>query len=333
MTRPAAELEQEAAAWLARRDGDAWTEADAAALERWRCSSTAHHIAMLRLETVWNKADRLRAVAPAGHSGDAVEEEDGGTVVHITRARDKTLRWYLPLAAAAALAALAVPAWQMLQQPGSQSYATAVGGFQRLPLADGSRVELNTDSRLEVAFTRAEREVQLDQGEAFFTVAHDAARPFVVHAGEYRVTAIGTAFSVRRQGDRISVAVTEGRVRVDRASGASAAPLVFVAAGQRIEAAPAAAVAVQAVTAVALEQDLSWRDGMLSFEEKPLAAVAAEFNRYNVRQLVVDPSVADVAISGSFRANNLDGFLRLLEQGFGVQPVPRGASEVRLQRG
>lgn len=326
MTKRAAEIEAEAAAWLARRDGGDWGDADEAALRQWRESATAHHLALLRLETAWSKADRLRALGSDQPEPANDEDSDGERA-----GRPWWRRWYVPLAAAAALAALAVPGWQLLHRTDEQTYATAVGGFQRVPLADGSHVDINTDTRLEVALAPAERHVSLDRGEAFFSVAHDRSRPFVVEAGDFRVTAVGTAFSVRRDGDRIVVAVTEGRVRVDRREGGGTEPMLFVSAGQRIVATAALPIAVQAVAPALLEQDMSWRDGMLTFDEEPLRDVAAEFNRYNTRQLVVDPAAAQVRISGTFRANNVDGFLRLLRQGFNVSGAPRGDNEVVLR--
>lgn len=326
MTKRAAEIEAEAAAWLARRDGGAWSDADEAALRQWRESATANHLALLRLETAWAKADRLRALGgdqPLPANDQYNDGERAG--------RSWWRRWYVPLAAAAAIAALAVPGWQLLNKPAEEIYATAVGGFQHVPLADGSRVDINTDTRLEIALAPTERHVSLDRGEAFFSVAHDRSRSFVVEAGDFRVTAVGTAFSVRRDGDRVVVAVTEGRVRVDRREGAGTEPILFVSAGQRIVATPALPIAVQAMAPALLEQDMSWRDGMLTFEEAPLSDVAAEFNRYNTRHLVVDPAAAQVRISGTFRANNVDGFLRLLQQGFNVTGAPRGGNEVVLR--
>jgi transmembrane sensor len=326
VTKRATEIEAEAAAWLAKRDSGTWGAADDLALEQWRATSTAHHLATLRLETAWAKADRLRVLG-----SNAVPLEADRPAEELPTANSWTRRWYIPLIAAASLTALAIPGWRMLNAPSAQVYSTAVGGFQRLPLADGSRVDINTDTHLDVALGDAERHVSLDRGEAFFNVAHDRSRPFVIEAGDFRVTAIGTAFSVRRDGDRVTVAVTEGRVRVDRREGGGAAPMVFVSAGQRIMAAPAVPIVVQAVATARLEEDLSWRDGLLVFEEEPLRDVVAEFNRYNMRHLVVDPAVARVQISGTFRTNNVDGFLRLLRQGFNVGATPRGENEVMLR--
>jgi len=324
---PAAQVEAEAAAWLARRDGDAWSPGEEAELDVWLAASTAHRVAFLRLQAAWSKADRLRAVGLP----DAIDEMRGEAPKPRAVPTWPRVRWLIPVAAAAALALLALPTWMVIDAPG-QAHSTAVGGFQRLPLDDGSHIELNTNSSVDVVYTARERRIALDRGEALFKVARDERRPFVVEAGAYRITAVGTEFAIRLADEQVSVAVTEGRVRLDRLrAGRSPEPVTFLSAGQRLEGRPSAAI-VSPVPIEELEQSLSWREGLLVFDNQPLADVAAEFNRYNRRQLVVDPSAASVSVSGSFRATNLDGFLRLLEQGFSVRPAVRDRDEVVLRR-
>ena len=323
--KSAADIEQAAAEWLVRREGDAWSDTDQMTFDQWVAEETAHRIAVIRLETVWRKAGRLRASALG--NGEAtplsVVEEDN-------RPAPRRRRWLWPAAIAASLALVSVPLYQSFT--GAETYATAVGGFQRLPLADGSRVDLNTDSRLDVAYSEAVRRLDLEQGEAFFKVAKNAKRPFVVHAGAWRVTAVGTAFTVKLRGGDIDVVVTEGRVRIDppAADGVPARP-VFASAGQ-VATVTGTTPVVRPLDAASIDMAMSWRDGLLIFERKPLGEVAAEFNRYNQIKLVVDPSATGVVVDGSFRATNVAGFLRLLEQGFGVESVPDGRTELVLKK-
>ena len=125
-------------------------------------------------------------------------------------------RWR-PAAMAAGLA-LAVGLGSLVatqQLGGRRVYATELGGHATVPLADGSKIELNTDTKLRAALAEEQRTVWLDRGEAYFEVSKDPNRPFVVMAGDRKVTVLGTKFSVRRDGDRVSVAVAEGKVRVD----------------------------------------------------------------------------------------------------------------------
>lgn len=321
--KSAADIEQTAAEWLVRREGEGWSDADQAAFDQWVAHDTAHRIAVIRLESVWRKAGRLRVSAL--RSGDAPSPV---TEVNDEPAPPSRRRWLWPAAIAASLALVSVPVYRNLTAP--DTYATAVGGFQRLPLADGSRVDLNTNSRLDVAYSKSVRRLDLEQGEAFFKVAKNPARPFVVHAGAWRVTAVGTAFTVKLNGGDIDVVVTEGRVRIDPAAGSRARP-IFTSAGQ-VATATGAAPVVRPLDAATMDRALSWRDGMLIFDGRPLGEVAAEFNRYNQVQLVVDPSATGVIVDGSFRANNVEGFLRLLRQGFDVQSVREGPEELVLKK-
>jgi transmembrane sensor len=229
----------------------------------------------------------------------------------------------------AALAAAAAAAWLMIGRV--DEHVTPVGGFERVPLADGSRVELNTDTAIEVAYSRNRRRVDLERGEAFFQVAKDARRPFVVDAGTYQVTAVGTAFSVRRDELGTEIVVTEGTVRVDRSDGLRPGRPLLVHAGAAAALGRDGPVVSQ-VSLAQVEGDLGWRQGVLVFADRPLREVAAEFNRYNRRQLVVvDPEVGNVLIAGRFRPTNLDGLVRLLEPGFGVEAVPQGSDRILLK--
>jgi transmembrane sensor len=226
-------------------------------------------------------------------------------------------------AVAALMLAIGIGGYIVLA-PNGERYATPIGGLASVPMADGSHVTLNTDSQIRIALTDTERRVELGRGEAFFEVSKDAARPFIVRVGSKRVIAVGTKFSVRREGDDIEVVVTEGKVRVeDRAvehgSRADGSADVFLMPGS-IARADEAGVLVQRKTLPEAEEQLSWRTGVLMFRDQSLGEAAAEFNRYNVRKIVIqDPSVAALKIEGNFRATNVEAFVRLLESGFPVR--------------
>jgi transmembrane sensor len=197
-------------------------------------------------------------------------------------------------------------------------YSTVVGGLEAVPMLDGSRVTLNTDSEIRVAVTEKERRVELKQGEAFFEVAKDPNRPFVVSVAGQRIVAVGTAFSVRRQGNDIRVIVSEGKVRVE-VPGKDAALMEPVSAGSVVRTA-SNEVLIQKKPIAEIEQSLSWRSGLLTFRDTPLADAIAEFNRYNTRKIVIeDPEIAALQVGGIFRATNLDPFVHLLQDGFPVR--------------
>jgi transmembrane sensor len=214
----------------------------------------------------------------------------------------------------------------------SNHFRTAIGGLQFVPLADGSRVTLNTDSDLRIVLTAAERKVELNRGEAFFEVATDPRRPFVVDVGNKRIVAVGTAFSVFHQGKDTRVNVTEGTVRVEDVSGSDeltragshSTQVVLVRAGA-VAQVENESILVRQTDAATVEQSLSWRSGILTFRDRPLNEVVAEFNRYNSRHIVIeDPAIASLQLGGVFRATNLDPFIELLEQTFPIRARPDG---------
>jgi len=198
-----------------------------------------------------------------------------------------------------------------------------------VPLPDGTRVELNTDTRLRSEITAERRAVWLDRGEAYFDVAHDEAHPFVVYAGERKVTVLGTRFSVRRAGDRLQVTVVEGKVRVDAIQPPKPAPPVVLTPGQ-IAIARETSVLVQPKSVEDATAELSWRQGMLVFDRYTVARAAEEFNRYNRRKIVVTSTEAGaIPIGGTFEVENIDGFVELLEQGYGLK-IEKDGDKVRI---
>ncbi|WP_149194533.1 FecR family protein [Luteimonas suaedae] len=302
--------EQAAAAWLLRQDAGPWTEQDAAAFEAWLAQSAGHRAAYYRFKGAWQEAGRLRALLGRGTAPPAAA------------ARRRPWRRLPGLAIAASVACavgLAALAYLLVLSP-SNVYATRVGALETVSLPDGSRLTLNTDSRLHIDMDANDRRVRLRQGEAFFEVAKDPLRPFVVEAGDKRIIAVGTAFSVRRSGSDVRVVVSEGRVRVEavgRPAEVLQAPLLD--AGM-IASTRGDAVLVQTRSPVEIAQSLSWRTGQLVFRDTPMAEVVAEFNRYNTRKLVIeDAAVDELRVGGIFHATQLDAFVSLVQRGFPVQ--------------
>jgi len=342
------EIEEAASDWLICRDSGQWTQADRGRFEQWLEASTANRITFLRLELAWEESARLKALGagipadqppPPGswnftpffkqHHKDAGDAVGRGAISGAATRRGR----YLALAASFLLAVVVGSGAYHFWDRSGEHYTTAVGGIASVPILDGSKITLNTNSQVRVALTHAERHIELQQGEAFFEVAHDRSRPFVVEAGKKRVVAVGTKFSVQRDGKSIVVVVTEGKVRLEDATrplrnsadaSGSAAPAgadapVFLTAGA-IARADEAGLLVQHKSVAEAETRLSWRTGVLMFRELTLADAVAEFNRYNVRQIVIaDPAVAALKVEGNFRTTNVEAFVRLLESGFPVR--------------
>ncbi|MDB6009721.1 MAG: FecR family protein [Gammaproteobacteria bacterium] len=208
--------------------------------------------------------------------------------------------------------------------------ATAVGEQRTLNLEDGTRVELNTDSRLLVQYDRDTRSVVLKSGEAYFQVAHER-RPFVVTVGERKVVALGTAFTVRRDqtsNDEITVTLIEGRVAVAPA-GPSNAPaseldsaVTVLNAGQRLRARPHVRPTVDAAS---VEKATSWMRGQLIFDHTPLGEAAAEFSRYNkIKVTVASPAAAAIPIGGIFRIGDSRSFARAVAASYDLKITVHG---------
>lgn len=325
-------IEAIAAEWFARRRGDQWTSVDQAALDQWLGAATAHRIAFIRLEAAWRSASRLQVLG-AGMPAGVIPERDswGYSLLRRKRVAPKDAaqdevsppwwrsRKHLSAIAACAVLALGITLSLRPDRAPAEEHQTQVGGMDLVALEDGSRVTLSTDSRMRVMLSATERRIVLDKGEAFFDVAKDPSRPFVVVAGDRRVVAVGTQFSVRRDDNDVRVVVTEGRVRLaNEEGGVKTQPLQLDAGAVARVTSGGVMVREQAVKEA--EQLLSWRSGFLMFRDTALAEAVAEFNRYNPRKIVIaDSAIADIRIGGSFRVDNIDAFLWLLENGFPVR--------------
>lgn len=218
--------------------------------------------------------------------------------------------------------------------PGAAVYRTTVGERSTITLPDGSVATLNTDTILRVAYNDRARDVRLVRGQALFEVAHGKAKPFEVYAGDRIITAVGTVFDVRLQGDDVKVALVEGRVRVRPrgVQGASAPPTpqVVMAPGELLEARPTEPMRVQNFD---VARETSWRSGVLVFDETPLAEAVAELNRYSKDQLVVDdPAIAAFHVTGVFKTGDMNRFARTVEEILPVDLETRSNGTIVLSR-
>jgi transmembrane sensor len=239
--------------------------------------------------------------------------------------------WWAVAAAAAAIAvatpfALQTHAPQAPSAPATAStnfspvYRTAIGQRLALTLEDGSRVTLDTDSQVRVAYTDRERRLMLDRGQAIFEVAKHLPRPFIVQAGDQTVTAHGTAFDIRLAPDRVRVVLVEGKVSV-----ASRDSRTIAMEPNDVLTAQAGAVTLHKVRDVAALT--RWRDGALVFEDRPLAEAVTELNRYSIRQLrITDDAAGRLRISGAFRTDDATPFIEALRLGFPIRinDLPNG---------
>lgn len=327
--RTMSDVEEEAAAWVWRLDDTGIEPRLRTEFEQWLRRDPRHRRAFEDLGGVWRALDTL---------ADAKREEKVATFVAEERRLQEApgadragrpLRWLGVGLAASLLAAIGVLSWYQHDHE-LQTVSTAVGQQRSVTLADGSAVDLNTNSIVETRFTRSERAVHLRKGEALFTVAKDPARPFVVIAGSTRVRAIGTVFNVRMHDPgRVEVIVTEGRVEVVQGGagadvdpdGSTPAPgrvtRSELARGQRFQ--PEAVSPVDTLPDAMVASALAWREGAIVFDGVPLSKAIEELNRYtDARLVVVDPEIQGMRVGGRFRTSDVDGFIDALTRAFPI---------------
>ena len=338
-------IEAAAADWFAKRASGQWSAADESELTAWLDAMTAHRVAFLRLHAAWERAERLQALAgvPPGtipvrdawglapkFAVSPAEFPVGSEAADAVEPPTRFTTRRLALAAVLAIATTLGAAWYLLTA-NSDVYRTQIGGLASVPLSDGSSVTLNTDSQIHIRLERAQRIVKLDQGEAFFEVAKDALRPFVVEMGDKRVTAVGTKFVVRRDQDEIRVVVTEGRVLIETRGILNRSAATPVDAGSEAHTRENS-VLVDRPEEAQIERLLSWRTGYVSFHDTPLAEAVSDFNRYNTRKITIDdPRLDSIRIGGRFRSNDADAFLWLLQNGFPIN-VAQLSDRISLTR-
>lgn len=348
-------IQRRAAEWLALREAQGFSLTQQADFAEWLAENPRHAAVFAEVESAWRRFDRL---ASYPHSVDTAPNPD---LLAGPPARIRVRPRWAPVALAAA-AAIAV-AWfsrAPAVDPVIALADNAAAAPRFLRLSDGSTVELNGGSVVTEHFTPAERRLRLVRGEAHFSVTKDPAREFIVEADGVAVRALGTAFNVRLQGERVEVLVTEGKVRVAPPAGrlppASASPRTTsslapaaisatLSAGQRtiVPAAAGAADSAPVIETLApaeIGRALAWQTSRLSFDAIPLADVVQRLNRFPAGQkgaahlVIRDPELGARLISGRLGSNDIESFVEALEASFGVvaDRQPDGAIVLRSAR-
>ena len=333
-------IEDEAARWVARLDAEDVTEQTRAEFERWIEADPAHRRAYQAFDVTWLRLDEL----------ETARREEKADVVR----RGMTSRRRVAIAGAALAASVLVAVFgglavmRHMDGGGARTYATAVGQNRSVTLDDGSVMELNTNTIVDVDYADERRSILLRKGEAYFTVAKDPRRPFVVTAGDTDVRAVGTAFNVFFERDvEVEVVVTEGVVDVARRGQDGAIPIEV---GQAEDLAPSTlahhAVRLKAGQALVLashgmrletlpepviDKDLAWRDGQLIFEGEPLEKVLEELSRYSETRFIIrDDSIRDKRVGGYFRTDDIESLLVVLEDVLSIRVERAGPRVVYL---
>ena len=332
-------IQSEAAEWVLRLDEERLTLPVRTELLRWLKQSPQHIEEFLFAAAAWRELDDID---PQKHldvdsliaevegnvitlDEDATDTESAGTTTR------RGARWIGGIAATVLLTVGAVLIGSLLSP--IRHYETDLGQQTLFTLADGSIVHLNTQSELTVRMTEDSRDLELIQGEAMFEVTRDPSRPFRVRSGEITVEAIGTQFNVYRREDGVHVTVVEGSVKVEAMPAAKpqlAAAAVTLTAGEEARSDRSGDVA--RIETPDVEKHTAWREQRLVFRGDSLAAVAAEFNRYNQLQIVVvAPPSATRPITATFDAHDPESFVAFLERDPTLRVV-RSSGGIEIRR-
>lgn len=311
-----------AARWYARLSSDAKTPEDESAFERWLDSAPENAEAYAEIAAL---SERVGALA--GHPDMAALRAEA----QLLEEREKR-PLFLRVGGAKAIGGLvaAIAAVMLLfvfvnaASVETGAWTTARGETMEITLADGTDVVLGSDSRLEIRFLRRHRDVRLHRGQAFFDVAHDARRPFVVAANERTVTALGTAFDVRSYTNETTVTLVRGAVAIAREGERNE---TLLSPGQQFQ----VAFGVSSVRDVDATAETAWRTGILEFDNVTLTEAVTEFNRSAPHSIIVsDPRLADLRVSGVFRANDPAGFTAALAPAYGITAAQQSSGDIVL---
>jgi transmembrane sensor len=310
------EIEHQASLWAARLENDALGAAERQQLDLWLRADPEHRHVLSRYREL---SAALTAQVPV-----LMERSEVEAVVARAAKVNRLRRALAPALAAAAAVALAGAFWWM--QP--ERVETTSGERRTLALADGSRVELNARTGLEVDFSRGARRVKLLRGEALFQVAHDSARPFLVETGQGVVRVTGTVFNVRETAvSTLEVTLLEGSVQLTAAH-LPERPAALTPNDQAVV--NPEAIAVQALSAEEARNAIAWRSGQAAFVDAPLREALARFAPYHPGTIAVDGSAAALRVGGRYSLDDLDGFLAALEQALPVNVLRGEGGAVRV---
>ncbi len=335
----AQEIDSQAMHWLTRLDSGPLSPEAQLEFQDWLNTSARHKEALERMSEFWGGLEVL----------EQLKDYSANEVVQLETRRDNDFfhRFVRKKSVGAALAAsfLAVCLYGVTQLniftqgAYSQQFATLVGEQSNIELPDGSKIILNTDSRISVSFDNSARQVQLLEGEAYFDVAHDPAKPFSVSTESGIVTAVGTAFSVRLHDHQINVLVTEGRVslkssaqelpaeKVDK--GEEVRP-IEVSAGQSIVFAQSAN-RIDVIAPAQIEKQVDWHDGFLAFKGETLEHIIGEVSRYTDMEIEISgEELRQEKIFAYYKVGNLSELFEALKLAADVEIEELNSNKVRL---
>jgi len=328
---------EEASLWLAREGSGEVTRAEQEEFQAWLAMKEEHQNAYMDtrrtsdlLGNISNEADRQYFAGIAPEIKDLFDEcDDLSTLLHRERRPVRTYRWIA--AVAASLLLMAVSAIMILHDGSTATaYATKIGGLKTVMLKDGSIITLNTDTQISVALSSSERRILLEHGEAYFDVAKNKKRPFIVVVGKDTVRAVGTAFNIKRRAEVTKVTVMEGIVEVKTKASSNTSDnqgdsnmIVPLKAGGDMVLNPDGIHQTQ-LQPSEIEHTASWRTGMIHFDGEKLGSIVEELQYYATKEIIfANDEVRNIIVGGSFDTTNVSSFLKGLELAFPISVIER----------
>lgn len=336
-------MDIEASKWAVKQSMG-FTAGEQDAFFEWLAADPEHAAAFSSRRQVWDELNSLAEWRPEHSLKPNPDLLQGHS---LTKRKINFSKIIVLAGSLAAVFAVGLLVWNLNKAPVPLTLAQGefAHGYERHVLEDGSVVELNRGAQATVEYTSNARHVNLEFGEAHFTIAKDAKRPFVVKARGVAVQALGTIFNVQIRDDSVNVLVTEGRVSVDhfKTGETGAAPPEYVpSTTQQLQAGQRSVIdlrttvpkpLIQAVSSVEIEQQLSWLKQVLSFQSTPLSDIVLEFNRRNFTQITIeDPEIMGLELTVALKPHNIDGFIELLDLTMGIQAEPIGVSTILLRK-
>ncbi|MFC7292853.1 FecR family protein [Hirschia litorea] len=341
------DIRNEAFSWIAQLETSELSTEDLAAFQEWISRSPKHYVEIREAAELSRQVNVLADLA--GHLNSSQKKQSS-----FMRSKRVGVRGRGGAFVAVSICACAL-IWFSINQFNKPhevyQIATVVGQVEEAALTDGSSVKLNTNSEIEVDFEGNERRVLLNKGEVFFDVAHNPDKPFSVYVEGRRITAVGTAFAVRRTNNELIVTVSEGKVLLGvgelysstKAQGKT--PSVsglsiggpndkLITAGQQLHISNVVSTpVVEEITLKDMSRQLAWRAGILEFDKKPLIDVVAEMQRYTPKNIKLeDEQLGELTFGGVFRAGETEAFFEALEYSFNLKVVNSDDGSIVISR-
>jgi len=341
------QIQEQACLWISRMDRGL-SSTEQRDLVIWCNQNSTHHSTLLEMASYWDDVSvlnelsglfPLEKVKKSNNKFAAIALAASVAIISLLSTNALIDQSFLPF----------LPSLHEQSLTQIQTLKTPIGEQRSFTMNDGTHIQLNTNSIVEIAYTSSFRQLTLVQGEARFDVAKDKSRPFTVTSGEKSFTALGTIFNVQKSDNHeMELMVTEGRVLITKANEALAVikqtllttnentqqselPGLLVISGEKAVIAQHVNTPVEKISLDQVQRDLAWQQGMLIFDGEPLSKALVEVSRYtSSRFKLLDPKMGNLKVSGYFKANDIDGLLASLNSNFNINYSKSADSTILL---